>query len=166
MVTSLQVSWSKFCIYFSSPPCMLHTPPILFSLISLFWQYPVKRTSYETPHYAVFSNVLLFHDEVFWVVTQCSVVGYQRFRGPRYLHLQGEIFHPHPEYRDSMDLWNVETSPPWNPQSFQILPFFQVHIFSQHPPLKIPSVYAVPLVWETKFHTHTKQTEIWRYIGL
>jgi len=29
--------------------------------------------------------------EVFWVVTQCSnAVGYQRFGGPCYLHLQGE----------------------------------------------------------------------------
>jgi len=28
--------------------------------------------------------------EVFWVVTQCSVVvGYQRFGGPCFLHLQG-----------------------------------------------------------------------------
>jgi len=31
-----------------------------------------------------------FQAEVFWVVTPCSVVvGYQRFGGPRCLHLQG-----------------------------------------------------------------------------
>jgi hypothetical protein len=31
------------------------------------------------------------HVEVFWDVTPCSVVvGYQRFRGPWCLHLQGE----------------------------------------------------------------------------
>jgi hypothetical protein len=29
---------------------------------------------------------------VFWVVTPCSVVGYQRFRGPYCLHLQVEVF--------------------------------------------------------------------------
>jgi hypothetical protein len=34
----------------------------------------------------------MFQVEVFWVVTSCSVVvGYQCFRGPYYLHLQGEV---------------------------------------------------------------------------
>jgi hypothetical protein len=34
----------------------------------------------------------LFQVEVFWVVTPCSVlVGYQRFRVPCCLHLQGEV---------------------------------------------------------------------------
>jgi hypothetical protein len=28
---------------------------------------------------------------VFWIITPCSNVGYQRFRGPRCLHLQGEV---------------------------------------------------------------------------
>jgi hypothetical protein len=34
---------------------------------------------------------VMFHVEVFWVVTPCSVVvRYQNFEGPSYLHLQGE----------------------------------------------------------------------------
>jgi len=33
----------------------------------------------------------MFLVEVFWVVTPCSVVGYQRFGGPSRLHLQGEV---------------------------------------------------------------------------
>jgi len=34
---------------------------------------------------------VIFQIEVFWVVTPCSdVVGYQRFRDPYCLHLQGE----------------------------------------------------------------------------
>jgi len=34
----------------------------------------------------------MFQVEVFSVVTPCSVaVGYQRFRNPRCLHLQGEV---------------------------------------------------------------------------
>jgi hypothetical protein len=35
---------------------------------------------------------MMFQVELFWVVTPCSVViGYQRFRGPCFLHLQGEV---------------------------------------------------------------------------
>jgi hypothetical protein len=26
----------------------------------------------------------------------------------------------------------------------------------QHPVFKYPQIYVLPLVWETKFHTHTK----------
>jgi len=34
---------------------------------------------------------VMFQVEVFWVVTPCSdVAGYQRFRGPCCIHLQGE----------------------------------------------------------------------------
>jgi hypothetical protein len=34
---------------------------------------------------------VMFHVEVFWdVMLCCVVVGYQHFRGPCYLHLQGE----------------------------------------------------------------------------
>jgi len=34
---------------------------------------------------------VMFQVEVFWVLTQCSVeVGYQRFRGPCRLHIEGE----------------------------------------------------------------------------
>jgi len=36
-------------------------------------------------------TAVMFQVEVFWVVTQCSVmVGYQPFRGPCCLHLQPE----------------------------------------------------------------------------
>jgi len=42
---------NKILYIFSSLPCMLHVPPI----------HPrfVERTSYETPHYAVFSSLPL-----------------------------------------------------------------------------------------------------------
>jgi len=33
----------------------------------------------------------LFHVDIFWVVTSCSVVGYQCFRGPSCLHLKAEL---------------------------------------------------------------------------
>jgi len=34
----------------------------------------------------------MFQVDILWVVTPCSfVVGYQRFRGPCCLHLQGEV---------------------------------------------------------------------------
>jgi len=43
-----------------------------------------------------------FHIEVFWVVTPCnSVLGYEPFRGPCCLHLQGEM-----KMEASMDLRN------------------------------------------------------------
>jgi hypothetical protein len=36
---------------------------------------------------------VMFQVEVFWVVTPCSVVvGYQNFRSPWCLHLQGEVY--------------------------------------------------------------------------
>jgi hypothetical protein len=37
-------------------------------------------------------TVVMFQVQIYWVVTLCSVVvGKQRFRGPRCLHLQGEV---------------------------------------------------------------------------
>jgi hypothetical protein len=39
-----------------SSPYLLHVLPISSSLIWSFWLYLVKSTSYEAPHYAVFSN--------------------------------------------------------------------------------------------------------------
>jgi len=49
--------------------------------------------------------------EVFWVVTPCCVVaGYQCFKDPRCLHLQGE------HYTASQPrTTRLRTSPPWNP---------------------------------------------------
>jgi hypothetical protein len=36
-------------------------------------------------------TAVMFQVEIFWVVTPCSaVVGYRRFGGPCYLHLEGE----------------------------------------------------------------------------
>jgi hypothetical protein len=44
--------------------------------------------------FEVFTAVI-FHVEVFWVVTPCNVVlGYQRFGGPCCVHLQGESGSP------------------------------------------------------------------------
>jgi hypothetical protein len=38
------------------------------------------------------SMTVMFQVEVFWVVMPCNVVvGYQCFRGPCCLHLQGEV---------------------------------------------------------------------------
>jgi hypothetical protein len=37
-----------------------------------------------------------------------------------------------------------------------------LNILFSEPCAQTPSVYALPLVWETKFHTHTKQlVELW-----
>jgi len=58
-----------------------------------------SEMDYLLTHCASFEAfaAVMFHVEVFWIVTPCSiVVGYQRFRGPCCLHPQG-----------SMDLWNV-----------------------------------------------------------
>jgi hypothetical protein len=42
-------------------------------------------------HFEAFT-VVMFKVEVFWVVMPCSVmVGYQHFRGPCCLHVQGEV---------------------------------------------------------------------------
>jgi len=42
-------------------------------------------------------TAVMFQVKVFWDVTPCSVlVGYQRFRGPCCLHLQGEVKASHP----------------------------------------------------------------------
>jgi hypothetical protein len=43
---------------FSFAPLVLHALPISSSLILSFWLYLEKSTSYEAPHYAVFSNLL------------------------------------------------------------------------------------------------------------
>jgi hypothetical protein len=42
----------------SSPPCVLHALTISSSLTLSFKLYLAKRTSYEAPHFAVFSNLL------------------------------------------------------------------------------------------------------------
>jgi hypothetical protein len=51
-----------------------------------------------------FTQLLMMQVEVFWVVTPYSVVvGYQRFRGPCCLHLQGEV----KWWRPCSDMWNL-----------------------------------------------------------
>jgi hypothetical protein len=65
--------------------------------------------SFET-----FTAVMFLQVEVFWVVTPCiDVVGYQRFRGPYCLHLQGEETRKGENSIDggSMDLWNIGILP-------------------------------------------------------
>jgi hypothetical protein len=39
--------WPKFCIPFSSVPCMLHSAPNPFFLILYFWKYTVRRLREE-----------------------------------------------------------------------------------------------------------------------
>jgi hypothetical protein len=52
--------------------------------------------------------------------------------------------------------------------AFSISLLFQlsyIQIFSLEPLPQTPSIYALPLVWETKFHTLTKQlAEPWFFI--
>jgi hypothetical protein len=45
----------------SSPPFVLHAPPISSFLTLLFKLYSEKSTTYEVPHYAVFSYLLYFN---------------------------------------------------------------------------------------------------------
>jgi hypothetical protein len=52
---------SKFYMHSSSDLFVLHALPISSSLAWSFWLYLVKNTSYGTPHYAVFFNLLSLH---------------------------------------------------------------------------------------------------------
>jgi hypothetical protein len=52
-VSSFQVFQPKYCLHFSYLPCPIHL--ILLDFITL--KYLVKRTTYEAPHYAVFSSL-------------------------------------------------------------------------------------------------------------
>ena len=53
-----QVSPPKHCTHLSSPPYALHAPPISFFSILSSEQY-WARSTYEAPHYVVFSTPLL-----------------------------------------------------------------------------------------------------------
>jgi len=44
---SLQAFRWKFCVHFSSFPCVLHAMPISYALIWWPWWYLVKRTNYK-----------------------------------------------------------------------------------------------------------------------
>jgi hypothetical protein len=57
IVSSLQVFQPKYFMHFSSLPRVLHVPLILSSMILSSYKYLVKRTSYEAPHYEVFSSL-------------------------------------------------------------------------------------------------------------
>jgi len=55
----------------------------------VFYRYYILDSSFEA------FMAVMFQDEVFCFATSCSVVvGYQRFRGPCSLHLQGERTRP------------------------------------------------------------------------
>jgi hypothetical protein len=51
---------TKILYAFLFSPCVLHALPISYTLTWLFLLYLVKSTSYEAPHYAVFSSFLPF----------------------------------------------------------------------------------------------------------
>jgi hypothetical protein len=51
----------KTCMHSSTPPCVSYAHPISPSFSWTFWLYLATSTSYEAPHYAVFSSLLLFH---------------------------------------------------------------------------------------------------------
>jgi hypothetical protein len=53
VMSSLLVFQPKFCINFSSLPCILPAPPHLILLDFVTLTYSVKCTQYEAPHYAV-----------------------------------------------------------------------------------------------------------------
>ena len=57
-----QVSPPNPCVGLSSPPYMLHAPPIQFSSILSPEQYPVRFADHKVPHYVLFSANLLLRD--------------------------------------------------------------------------------------------------------
>jgi hypothetical protein len=63
-------------------------------------------------------TAVMFHVEVFWVVTLCIVViGYQRFGGPCCLHLQGVVSYRNITRRqksEDLDLKNHRCSRNYN----------------------------------------------------
>jgi hypothetical protein len=83
-----------------------------FVYVQLFKPVPISRTDCYTPRNFTLTAVT-FLVEVFWVVTPCIVVGYQRFRCPCCLHLQG----------GSMDRWNASynTIRRHNPEDLDLL---------------------------------------------
>jgi hypothetical protein len=85
---------TKTWIHSSSLSFVLHSLPIL-SLLTSLQSHLAKSTTYESPHYAVFSSLLLFNSS-------------------------------------------------------------SVQIFSSAYDSETPSVYVLPLISETKIHTHTK----------
>jgi hypothetical protein len=84
IIVHLPMSWSSqwslsfwisyhYPIHSSSPPFVLHAPPISSFLTSSFWLYLQKSASYEAPRYAVFSNLLSLHpSSVQMISTPCS----------------------------------------------------------------------------------------------
>jgi len=50
---------TQIFMHFSFHPCVLHSPPIPSSFTWSPKWYSVKHTSYEAPHYVVFSSLLL-----------------------------------------------------------------------------------------------------------
>jgi hypothetical protein len=55
------------------------------------------------------------------------------------------------------DKYNYDAPHSANSSILLLLNAFWVHIFSSEPYSQTLSVYALPVMWETKFHTHTRQ---------
>jgi hypothetical protein len=56
---------------------------------NVFWEPLYLREYFHFPYFTVTPHYI--HVKVLWIRMPCSVAGYQRFKGPCLLHLQGEV---------------------------------------------------------------------------
>jgi len=109
--------------------------------------------------------------KVFWVVIPCSVmVWHQYFRGPCYLHLQGES----PWYPTTLHRVTTQKTSTRNCKApyyviFSILLLYQLYYVKMFSALwsVTLSTTVVTSEWETKFHIHIKQQNyiIYKYLS-